>query len=152
MAIRFVIGDLLRSDVEALLNAVNTDGVLGKGIALQLKQAFPDMFKVYVTACKAGLVTIGKMHVFELSRAGRPRFVVNFPTKQHWRPKSQLPDIAVGLEGLVPELVGRKIRSVAIPPLGCGLGGLEWAEVLPLIESAVTGISHVDALIYAPVR
>lgn len=150
MTLRFVTGNLLQADAEALVNAVNTEGVMGKGIALQFKRAFPEMFKAYATACRDGLVKIGKVHVFELAATGRPRCIVNFPTKQHWRSKSRLPDIASGLDDLVVELASRDIRSVAIPPLGCGLGGLRWADVLPLIQSALTRVPDVDALIYAP--
>lgn len=150
MAIRFVTGDLLRADAEALVNAVNTDGVMGKGIALQFKRAYPSMFKAYAIACKDGLVKIGKVHVFELATTGRPRCIINFPTKLHWRSKSRLADIAAGLDDLAVELASRDIRSVAIPPLGCGLGGLQWTDVLPLIQSALTRVSDVDSLIYAP--
>ena len=152
MAIRFVTGDLLRADAEALVNAVNTEGVMGKGIALQFKKEFPEMFKAYAAACKVGQVQVGKVHVFELAGSGRPRFILNFPTKQSWRSKSRLSDVGAGLEDLVSVLASRNIGSVAIPPLGCGLGGLQWADVLPLIEAALVKAPHVDALIYAPVN
>jgi O-acetyl-ADP-ribose deacetylase (regulator of RNase III) len=147
---RIVTGNLLEADAEALVNTVNTEGVMGKGIALQFNKAYPQMFKEYTAACKEGKVQIGQVHVHDLGRVVNPRFILNFPTKRHWRTPSRLEDIRAGLEALVREVKARGIRSVAIPPLGCGLGGLRWEDVLPLIEKSLDQVPDVDALIYAP--
>lgn len=143
-------GDILTADADALVNTVNCVGVMGRGIALQFKRAFPNNFKAYAAACKGGVVEPGKMFVFETSRLTSPRFIINFPTKRHWRSKSRLEDIETGLDDLVRVVTARDIRSVAIPPLGCGLGGLEWSDVLPLIEAALARVPDVDALIFEP--
>src|SRR5436189_4764469 len=110
--IEFTKGDLLEADVDALVNAVNTEGVMGKGIALQFKQKFPDMFEAYRRACKSGLVQPGRMHVFE--RTSSPRFIINFPTKSHWRAPSRIDDIETGLAALVREVQQRNIHSIAV--------------------------------------
>lgn len=144
-------GNLLESEADALVNTVNCVGVMGKGIALQFKQAFPDMAKAYEVACHAEEVQLGRMHVWESSeRMHSPRYVINFPTKQHWRNKSRLEDIESGLEALVSEISRLGIHSIAVPPLGCGHGGLDWASVLPLIESAFKEIPTVSVYAYAP--
>jgi O-acetyl-ADP-ribose deacetylase (regulator of RNase III) len=144
-------GNLLEAPVEALVNTVNTKGIMGKGIALQFKQAFPEMFRDYENACKAGEVQLGKMHVFDLGGlAGAPRWIVNFPTKGHWRERSRLADIETGLEDLVTTILCLGIRSIAIPPLGCGNGGLNWADVRPRIEAAFTNSPDVNVLLFEP--
>jgi O-acetyl-ADP-ribose deacetylase (regulator of RNase III) len=144
-------GNLLETPVEALVNTVNTKGIMGKGIALQFKQAFPEMFRDYENACKAGEVQLGKMHVFDLGGlAGAPHWIVNFPTKGHWRERSRLADIETGLEDLVTTILRLGIRSIAIPPLGCGNGGLNWAEVRPRIEAAFINLPDVNVLLFAP--
>jgi len=112
MTPRFVTGDLLQADAEALVNAVNTDGVMGKGIALQFKMVYPEMFREYAAACKAGLVKIGKVHVFDRGASAKPRYIINFPTKRHWRSKSRLEDIRAGLEDLVAAVIGRNIARL----------------------------------------
>lgn len=145
-----VTGNLLEADAEALVNAVNTVGVMGKGIALQFKQAFPEMTREYERACQTGQVVPGEMLVYDCGAAFNPRYIVNFPTKRHWKAKSKIDDIRVGLSALVSEIQSRGIRSIAIPPLGCGLGGLEWAEVFPLIQSAMDPLNDVKVLVYAP--
>lgn len=117
-------GNLLEVDAEAIVNTLNTVGVMGKGIALQFKQAWPENFKTYAKACKTGEVVPGRMFVFELGGMVNPRFIINFPTKRHWRQKSRLEDVASGLQALVAEVRERGISSVAVPPLGCGNGGL----------------------------
>ena len=129
-------GDLLRADVEALVNTVNTEGVMGKGIALQFKQAFPANFKAYEAACQAGQVVPGRMFIFDNGRLINPQYVINFPTKRHWRGKSRIADIESGLKSLMADVRRLGLRSIAVPPLGCGLGGLDWREVRPMIESA----------------
>lgn len=144
-------GNLLEAPAEALVNTVNTEGVMGKGIALQFKQAFPEMYRDYVRASEAGEIELGKMHVFDLGGlVGGPRWIINFPTKGHWRAKSKLTDIESGLQDLVKEIQRLEIRSIAVPPLGCGNGGLEWSDVLPRIESALGSLSNVKVLVFAP--
>ncbi|MFY9342276.1 MAG: macro domain-containing protein [Planctomycetota bacterium] len=143
-------GNLLDADVEALVNTVNCVGVMGKGIALQFKKAFPDNFKAYERACKRREVRLGSMFVFATGALRNPRFLVNFPTKQDWRSKSGLEDIRAGLTALVAEIRARGIRSVAVPPLGCGHGGLQWEDVRPVIEDALAELPDVDVRLYAP--
>lgn len=145
-----VTGNLLQADVDALVNTVNTVGVMGKGIALQFRKAYPDMFAAYVKACKAGEVQLGRMHVWETGALDGPRFIINFPTKGHWRAGSKLRDIEAGLADLARVVAELGITSLALPPLGCGNGGLDWAEVEPLIRSAFTALPTVDVRIYAP--
>lgn len=143
-------GNILESDAQALVNTVNTVGVMGKGIALQFRKAFPEMFEEYERLCKTNELQPGRMHVFDRGSTLAPRYIINFPTKRHWKARSRLDDIVAGLDALVDELQSRRITSVAIPPLGCGHGGLDWAEVRPLIERAMDRVPEVEALIYAP--
>lgn len=143
-------GNLLESDAQALVNAVNCVGVMGKGIALQFKQAFPENFKAYEKACKQKSVVPGKMFVFSTGNSGNPRFVINFPTKRHWRDKSRLEDVQSGLVDLVNVIKESNIESIALPPLGCGLGGLEWGVVKSLIEEALADLSDVKVLLFSP--
>ena len=143
-------GNLLQADVEALVNTVNCVGVMGKGIALQFKKAFPANFKAYAQACKSGDVRLGAMFVFATGSLRNPRLIVNFPTKQDWRSRSRLEDVRTGLQALLSEIRERRIRSIAIPPLGCGNGGLEWGDVRPLIESAFAALPEVEVRLYAP--
>ena len=131
--IEFVQGERLAADVEALVNAVNTVGVMGKGLALQFKRAYPAAYADYRRACEAHEVSLGRMHVVEVGE----RLIINFPTKGHWRAKARLADIETGLEDLARVLDERQVRSVAVPPLGCGLGGLQWEDVRPRIEAAL---------------
>lgn len=148
--IEFAHGNLLQADVDALVNTVNTAGVMGKGIALQFKQAFPLNFAAYEKVAKRGEIEPGKMFVFETGKFSYPSYIINFPTKRHWRSKARLDDIESGLRDLVRVLKERKISSVAIPPLGCGFGGLDWEEVRPLIIQALESVPNVRALIYSP--
>lgn len=143
-------GNLLEADAEAIVNTVNTVGVMGKGIALQFKQAWPENFKAYAKACKAGEVVPGRMFVFELGGVVNPRYIINFPTKRHWRQKSRIEDVVSGLKALVVEVRSLGIRSIAVPPLGCGNGGLAWSEVRPLIESAFADLPDVRVLLFGP--
>jgi O-acetyl-ADP-ribose deacetylase (regulator of RNase III) len=148
---KFTQGNLLAAPVEALVNTVNTVGIMGRGIALQFKQAYPPMFRAYERACKAGEVKLGQVLVFDLGGlGGGPHWIINFPTKGHWRADSRLADIEVGLQDLVATIRKLRIRSIAIPPLGCGNGGLDWSEVRPRIEAALAEVPEVEALIYAP--
>ncbi len=148
--IRFTTGDILQAQTEALVNTVNSVGVMGRGIALQFKQAYPANFKAYAVACKRGEVEPGKMLVFDTGELTPPRYIINFPTKRHWRGKSRIEDIQSGLCALTDEIRRRDIRSVAIPPLGSGLGGLNWAQVRPLIQHAFDALHDVDVVVYEP--
>ena len=143
-------GNILTADAEALVNTVNCVGVMGKGIALQFKKAFPENFKAYAAACRREEVKPGRMFVFETGQLFNPRYIINFPTKRHWRGKSRYEDIAAGLQALVREVQDRKIRSIAIPPLGSGLGGLQWGRVKAMIEAAFEEISDVQIRLYEP--
>lgn len=143
-------GDILKDDSEAVINTVNCVGVMGRGIALQFRNAWPDNFKAYEAACKREEVQPGRMFVFDTEQLTNPRYIVNFPTKRHWRGKSRIQDIESGLRALVAELRARHIHSVAIPPLGSGLGGLDWAEVRPLIERSMSELSNVRVRVYEP--
>ena len=143
-------GNLLEADVDALVNTVNTVGVMGKGIALQFKTAFPANFRAYARACKDDQVRLGKMFVFDAGQLLRPRWIVNFPTKGHWRSNSNLADVASGLDDLRRVIDELGITSIAVPPLGCGNGGLDWEDVRPLIEAKLAGL-NTRILFYAPV-
>lgn len=147
--IKEVHGDLLNADVDAIVNTVNTVGVMGKGIALQFKKRFPANFKAYSAACKAGEVKLGEMFVFDAGQLVTPRWVINFPTKQHWKSRSRLTDIDAGLDDLIRVIAELGIRSIALPPLGCGLGGLDWSEVRPLIERKLADVD-ADISVYPP--
>ena len=148
--IRFQRGDILEARAEALVNTVNCVGIMGRGIALQFKNAFPANFKAYAAACKRGEVQPGRMFVFDTGELTPPRYIINFPTKRHWRGKSRIEDIRAGLEALVDEIRARDIRSIALPPLGSGLGGLDWADVRPLIERALARLPEVEAEVFEP--
>lgn len=147
-------GDLLEADVEALVNTVNCVGVMGKGIALQFKLKFPENFRQYKRVCDRGDLEPGRLFVFDRGELfgddQRPRYVVNFPTKKHWRSKSRLEYIESGMEALVREVEQREIESIAIPPLGCGNGGLDWSNVEPIIERRFAPLSDVHVIVYPP--
>ena len=144
------IGDLFQEDVEALVNSVNCVGVMGRGIALQFKKAFPENFKAYAQACKRGEVQPGRMFVYDLGQMTNPRYIINFPTKRHWRAKSRIEDVEAGLQALVEEIRQRNIRSIAIPPLGTNLGGLSWRDVEPRIRDALGTIEGLDVRLFKP--
>ncbi|WP_437637198.1 type II toxin-antitoxin system antitoxin DNA ADP-ribosyl glycohydrolase DarG [Sorangium sp. So ce854] len=146
----FTKGNILRADTEAVVNTVNCVGFMGRGIAAQFKRVYPENFKAYEAACKRKEVVPGRMFMFETGQLTNPRFIVNFPTKRHWRGKSRIEDIESGLVALVEEVTKRGIKSIAIPPLGCGLGGLDWNDVRPLIERAFAALPDVRALVFEP--
>jgi O-acetyl-ADP-ribose deacetylase (regulator of RNase III) len=148
--IEFLSGDILKDESEALVNTVNCVGVMGRGIALQFKDAYPENFKVYAAACKRGEVQPGRLLVFETGKLSPPRYIINFPTKRHWRGKSRIEDIESGLVALVEEIRARRIQSIAIPPLGSGLGGLDWNSVKPRIERALKALPDVRVSVYEP--
>lgn len=143
-------GDILKTDAEALVNTVNCVGIMGRGIALQFRNAFPENFKAYKTACDAGQVKPGTMFIHDLNRISNPRFIINFPTKRHWKSHSRIEDIQLGLKDLITVVQQHQIRSIAIPPLGCGLGGLNWQEVHPLITQAFQTLPDVTVLLFEP--
>ena len=148
--IEYKTGNILTEDAEAIINTVNCVGVMGRGIALQFKKAFPENFKAYAAACKREEVQPGSMFVFDMGGLTNPRYIINFPTKRHWRGKSRMEDIKAGLAALAGEIRERGIRSVAVPPLGSGLGGLEWAEVKQQIEEALGSMNDVRIIIFEP--
>lgn len=143
-------GDLFEARAEALVNTVNCEGVMGRGIALQFKRRFPKNYEAYAKACKRGEVVPGRVFVFETGELLGSRFIFNFPTKRHWRMASRMEDIEAGLRDLVCVIRETGVASVAIPPLGCGLGGLPWPEVRARIEEAFRALPEVRAALYAP--
>ena len=148
--IAYKTGNILTEDAEALVNSVNCVGVMGRGIALQFKKAFPENYKSYAAACERDEVKPGRMFVYETGQLTNPRYIINFPTKRHWRGKSRMEDIDAGLVGLAEEIRSRKIRSIAIPPLASGLGGLNWSEVRPRIEAALREFNDLEVVIFEP--
>lgn len=148
----FKTGNILTENVEAIVNTVNCVGIMGRGIALQFKKAFPENFKAYESACKLKEVQPGRMFIFETLSISNPRYIVNFPTKRHWRGKSRIEDIESGLLTLADEIRTRGIRSIAIPPLGAGLGGLEWSEVRKLIEATFGEMEDVQVVVFKPLK
>ena len=156
--ITYTQGNLLEADTQALVNTVNTVGVMGKGIALMFKQQFPENFKRYAKACKSGDMQVGKMFVVAIDAPSiqhsqpqlKQRWIVNFPTKQHWRAKSQIEWIQVGLQDLRQWLIDNRIESIAIPALGAGNGGLPWQQVKPLIEQTLGDLPNIDIQIFEP--
>lgn len=143
-------GNLLEADVEAVVNTVNTEGIMGKGIALQVRKAYPENYEAYRKACGAGEVRPGSMFIFDRQTLTNPRYIINFPTKRHWRSKSRLGDIESGLVALVADVRRLGIRSIAVPPLGCGLGGLPWPQVQRRMHEAFEQLPEVHWRVYEP--
>jgi O-acetyl-ADP-ribose deacetylase (regulator of RNase III) len=151
--IRSVHGDLLAADADALVNTVNTVGVMGKGLALRFKRTFPDNYASYRTACQRGEVALGTVFVHHSTTlTATPRLIINFPTKGHWRQPSRLADIRAGLVSLLGVVARERVRSIAVPPLGCGNGGLDWRQVRPLIVTALVAVPDLDVQLYEPTR
>lgn len=148
--IRYAEGNLLDAHAEALVNTVNEVGVMGKGIALMFSEAFPANTRAYQEACKDGKVRVGHMFVTENPSLISPRWIINFPTKKHWRHPSRLEWIREGLRDLVQVIQEKQIHSVALPPLGCGNGGLDWQLIRREIEAALADLTGVDILVFAP--
>jgi O-acetyl-ADP-ribose deacetylase (regulator of RNase III) len=147
--INFVHGDILQANADAIINTVNCVGIMGRGIALQFKNVFPENFRAYEAACKRGEVNPGHMFVFETGELN-PRYIINFPTKRHWKGKSRMEDIESGLADLVAVIKRNGIRSIAVPPLGSGLGGLDWTDVRPRIVASLSPLQDVQVAVYEP--
>lgn len=147
--VRIQRGDLFQSSAEALVNTVNTQGVMGKGLAYEFKKRFPESFDYYQEACKNGEIQIGKVQVIRTGKL-HPQYIINFPTKKSWRQKSKLEYIQAGLEDLLRVVQEHEIKSIAIPPLGCGQGGLRWEEVKSLVEQAFAQLPDVEVELYEP--
>ena len=143
-------GDLLKAQADALVNTVNCVGVMGKGIALQFKKAFPENYKAYKKACDRKQIVPGQVHVCDVGNLEQAHYIINFPTKNHWRGKSRMQDIESGLQSLVENIKRLQIKSIAIPPLGCGNGGLPWDQVRPKIEQAFTALPDVEVFLFEP--
>ena len=148
--IRFEKGNLLEAPTEALVNTVNEVGVMGKGIALIFRESFPENTRAYLDAAKEGDVHVGRMLIVPTESLFGPRWIINFPTKKHWRQPSRLDWIRAGLRDLVRVIREQGIASIAIPPLGCGNGGLEWAQVKKEIEAAASELPDVEFVVYEP--
>lgn len=150
MTINFVIGNLLTADVETLVNPVNCVGIMGKGLALLFKQAFPSNYLFYEEACRRKKVMLGSMLIYEMSLIHNPKLIINFPTKKHWKNESKIEDIKTGLSSLKREIETRNIKSLALPALGCGNGGLDWKVVCPLIENKLNSLKKTKILLFTP--
>lgn len=148
--IRFAHGNLLDADADALVNTVNIVGVMGKGIALMFKERFPENYEAYAAACKREELAVGRMFVTQSPEPKGPRWIINFPTKAHWRNPSKLEWIESGLQDLRRVVEEKRIKSIAIPPLGSGNGGLSWHDVRPIIEASLSDLHDVDIIIYEP--
>jgi O-acetyl-ADP-ribose deacetylase (regulator of RNase III) len=148
--IELVKGNIVQDDAEALVNTVNCVGIMGRGIALQFRKAFPENYSQYKAFCDAGNMRPGVMFVQDLHRLHNPRYIINFPTKRHWKGKSRIEDITLGLKALVAEVHRLRIRSIAVPPLGCGLGGLDWAVVRPMIIDAFQSLPDIRVRLHEP--
>lgn len=147
-------GNILEVKVEALVNPVNCVGVMGKGLALAFKQAYPDNFLEYQAACRLGEVKPGRMFIAKRreveNEATNPKYIINFPTKRHWKENSRIEDIQSGLVSLTKEVKKLRISSIAVPALGCGLGGLRWEEVEELIVDAFKNLPEVIVVVFPP--
>lgn len=146
---KFKTGNIFDSNAEALVNTVNTIGVMGKGVALQFIERFPTNFKIYAAACKKDEVEIGKMFITATNSLLNPKWIINFPTKKHWIDKSSYSFIELGLDDLVGQIENLDIKSIAIPALGAGLGGLDWDTVKTIIENTLHDL-NIDITIFEP--
>lgn len=148
--VEFRKGSLFDDGCDALVNTVNCVGVMGRGVALQFKNRFPDNFRAYAAACKAGEVRVGRMFVHDTGCLVAPRWIINFPTKRHWRGRSRIEDISVGLDDLARVVARLGIRSLSMPPVGCGLGGLSWRDVRPLVERSLAALDGCRFVVHEP--
>jgi len=144
-------GNILESNAQAIVNPVNTVGVMGKGLALQIRESFPNVYDIYRNACKLGKVQIGKMFVVSTGLDSYPEYIINFPTKKHWKEKSKLQYIQQGLDDLIKVIQQRNIHSIALPAIGCGLGGLDWNVVYEVIDMKLSSLPDSIAIfVYEP--
>ena len=150
--IRYTTGNLLEARAEALVNTVNEVGVMGKGVALMFRESFPRSAGAYQLAAKAGDVRVGRVFVTEGESLISPKYILHFPTKKHWRHPSRIEWIRSGLRDLVRVIREQRIGSVALPPLGCGNGGLDWEVVRREIEAALDAIPDVEVFLYEPTQ
>ena len=148
--IEYKTGDLLVEEADALVNTVNCVGHMGAGIALQFKKAWPENFRAYAAACRDGKVQPGRMFIYETNGLTPPRYIINFPTKRHWRGRSRLEDIDAGLVALAEDIRRLELKSVAVPPLGAGLGGLPWNQIRPRIERALGAFPDLRVVVFEP--
>lgn len=148
MMITYTTGNIFDSDCQALVNPVNCVGAMGKGLAKGFKERFPKNYKIYKMSCVHGEVKVGKILVTLLEKN---KFIFNFPTKLHWRQDSKFEYITLGLDNLVKVVIPLfKIKSIAIPALGCGLGGLNWPEVKSLIDKKLDRLDNIKVVVYEP--
>lgn len=150
--IEYKTGNILQAGADALVNSVNCVGVMGRGVALQFKHAFPDNFKSYAAVCRRGEMKPGRVLAFATETLTKPRWIINFPTKRHWRGMSRMRDIEAGLADLATVIAEHKITSLAIPPLGCGLGGLQWPQVRACIEANLREVTNCKIIVFEPCR
>lgn len=143
-------GDIFESNTDALVNPVNCVGVMGAGLALEFKKKFPENYRTYKATCDAGLMKPGLMCFHDYGILSTPRYIINFPTKDHWKEQSKSWYIESGLAALYLYVKDHGIESIAIPALGCGLGGLDWNKVKSLIEQTFTDLENVNVLVYEP--
>jgi len=143
-------GNIFNENTEAIVNTVNCIGVMGKGLALEFKKRFPENFKQYVAACNRSMLRPGRMFTHNSFSTEGHRYIINFPTKKHWRDPSRIEYIDWGLRDLVDVISVLNIESIAIPSLGCGLGGLDWSEVRKLIGTILSPLTDVDIVVFEP--
>ena len=150
MPVSIIKTDIFQTGAEAIVNPVNTVGVMGAGLALEFKNRFPLNFKLYKEACRNGSMKTGRIFMTRNHGSENPKWIVNFPTKDHFRNPSRMEWIEDGLDDLAQAINERKIRSIAMPALGCGLGGLKWKDVRPKIMQALDGIERLEAILCDP--
>jgi len=144
--ITFLQGDMFRSNAQVITNTVNCVGVMGAGLAKEFKSKYPGMYEDYSERCEKGLVRAGEPYLWEDEDVQ----ILNFPTKRHWHQDSKIEDIEAGLKYLSENFRSMGINSIALPPLGCGLGNLKWADVRKLIEKYLTAIPDLEVYVYEP--
>ena len=145
-------GSLFEEHAEAFVNPVNCVGVMGKGLALHFKRAFPANCRAYEAHCRSGQMKPGEVFMFETENLASPRWIINFPTKRHWRDPSRIEDIESGLKSMVQEIKTHDIKSIAVPALGCGLGGLDWRKVEPIITDALSAVDDLRVSLFPVLR
>jgi len=150
--IEFKLDDIFKSDCEAITNTVNCVGAMGAGLALAFKRRYPEMYKEYVEVCNKGELRPGKLHIWENPNSP-PKYIINFPTKDDFRKDSEMSYIIEGLVTLKDEIKARGIKSIAVPSLGCGYGGLLYEDVKPLLEQFAKNLpENIKIVIYEPLN